>query len=90
VELWLKDPVTRTYLQCLWWSQDQLREALGNGAGINLASMEETFSKTVITEGKKQGYMSALAVQDELRRHEMLDPEAVIEMPEFKNEPEEI
>lgn len=52
--------------------------------------MEETFSKTVIAEGKKQGYMSALEVTEELRRHEMLDPEAVVEMPEFKNEPEEI
>jgi hypothetical protein len=47
--------------------------------------MEETFSKTVIAEGKKQGYMSALDVASELRRHEMLDPDASIEMPEVKN-----
>lgn len=54
---------------------------MGNGGCIDLASMEKTFSETVITEGKKQGYLSAMQVVSELSRHKMIEPEAVIESP---------
>jgi hypothetical protein len=43
--------------------------------------MEKTFSETVINEGKKQGYLSAVQVVNELNRHDMLEPDAVIESP---------
>lgn len=60
-----------------------MKEVMGKGGCIDLTNMEKTFSNTVITEGKKQGYLSALQVTDEMWRHEALDPEAVIEMPDI-------
>lgn len=48
--------------------------------------MERTFSETVITEGKKQGYLEATQVIEQLARHDLLEPEVIIEMPEISND----
>ena len=84
VELWLNNPVTKAYLQCLWWSQDQISEVIGSGDLFDRGSMENTFRQLAEAEGEKNGYLGALRVVEELNRHEMLDPKAKIEMPDVK------
>jgi len=88
LELWLNNPVTKTYLQCLWWSQDQIKEIMGNGNLIDRSSMENTYGQMREAEGQKQGYLSSTDVLGQLMMHSMLDfPEPIptIKMPDIEN-----
>jgi hypothetical protein len=85
LEEWLSNPVTKYYLQALWNSQDQIKEAIGNGGCIDFSSMERTFAETLMMEGKKQGYLSAMEVVSELARHELIEEDAKLVDPDCKD-----
>jgi hypothetical protein len=84
LEIWLNDPVTKYYLQALWWSRDQVKEVQGKGGWFDINSMEKTFAGTAISEGKKEGYDSAMQVVNELSKHSLLDDDVNLEMPKLE------
>lgn len=41
--------------------------------------MEKTFAETVLLEGRKRGYLSALDIMEELYRHDAIEPGSKID-----------
>jgi len=85
LEIWLNDPVTKTYLQCLWWSQDQVKEVMGSGLLVDRSSMENTYGQIREAEGQKTGLSQAMDIVGQLRRHKMIEEDADIESPSCEN-----
>jgi hypothetical protein len=46
--------------------------------------MEKTFAGTAISEGKKEGYDSAMQVVNELSKHSLLDDDVKLKMPKLE------
>ncbi len=73
IEIWLNDPVTKTHLQCLWWSAEQIRELMGKGEFIDRKSMENSYGDTREAAGQIDGLESATDVIRHFNQHEMVD-----------------
>ena len=58
-DIWIDDPTTKTYLQCLKWSAEQIAESLGNGAGIDTSNNDLSMNQISTAMGKKSGFIEA-------------------------------
>jgi hypothetical protein len=71
LEVWLNSQATKTYLQCLRWSEDQIREIIGNG-GCVAATADESFGLIHSAMGQRLGFNHALDVNRQFTTHGML------------------
>ena len=75
IEIWLDNPVTKTYLQCLEWSGEQIREALGKGGYVDSDNNDRTCNHVHSALGEAEGLAKAGSPQAILNTHEMLEEE---------------
>ena len=88
LEVWLNNPVTKTYLQSLYFSHSQEKEAIGNGSCLNKESMERSFAAMNEAEGIKSGLTAAMDVVGLLNKHVLLEQaedRAEVVMPDLEN-----
>ena len=73
MEIWLDNPVTKTYLQCLEWSAEQVSEVLGNEGLIDSENNDHTSNAIHSALGKKRGLLDACDPSTIITLHEMLE-----------------
>ena len=73
LEIWLDSPVTKTYLQCLKWSAEQITEAMGSGVFIDFHNADTTFGAMRDAIGHRNGFMKSSDPTEQLNKHEMLE-----------------
>ncbi len=74
LQLWLADPTTKKYLQCLEWSYEQNAEATGMYMFVR-GTDEETIHELYRSVGESQCFTHCLDVETTLDRHKMLEPD---------------
>ena len=72
LEIWMDSPVTKTYLQCLEWSADQIKEILGNGGMIDSSNSDLTHARLHSALGEKTGLLRATDPDIVMRTHKMI------------------
>ena len=72
-DIWLDNPVTKTYLQCLEWSGEQIAEILGNGGFVDSTNNDRTSNQIHSALGEKEGLIKAGNPNGLLITHEMLE-----------------
>ncbi len=71
-DLWIDNPVTKAYLQCLEWSAEKISEALGKGALVASDNNDTTCNAIHSALGQQGGFRLAQSVQERFLEHEML------------------
>lgn len=73
LDIWMDNPVTRTYLQCLEWSAEQISEVLSKGGLVNPENNDHTSNRIHLALGNRIGLSHALNVKGAIIAHEMLE-----------------
>ena len=55
ISIWLADPVTKTYFQCLHWMKEDVMDDMGKGGCIDSTNSDHTFAKSNVNLGYQQG-----------------------------------
>jgi hypothetical protein len=71
-ELWIDQPVTKQYLQCLEWSGERIAEALGRGGFVNSRNNDETCNSIHSALGEVEGLLKASEPFEIFIEHEMI------------------
>lgn len=74
-DIWISNPVTKTYLQCLMWSAEQCREVLGSGNLIDSTNNDKSMNSIHSALGEARGYEKSTQLADILNVHKMLEEE---------------
>ena len=72
-DIWIDNPVTRAYLQCLKWSAEQAAEIAGNGSLIDSSNNDRSMNNIHGVMGQKTGLNTASDPESLFRTHEMLE-----------------
>jgi len=78
-DIWVNDPATRTYFQCLAWSAEQIAEVLGKGGFVDSKNNDHTSNQIHSALGQKEGLFFARNANRILRVHGMLDIDKPVE-----------
>lgn len=73
MEIWLENSTTKTYLQCLKWSGEQVEEILGNGSHIDPTNNDLSMNRIHSVLGQKIGLVNASDPTSIFNIHEMLE-----------------
>ena len=76
LEIWLDNPVTQKYLQCLGWSKEQIQEVLGKGGYIDSDNNDKSMNRIHSALGEQAGLEKAQDPTAILIAHQMLELEA--------------
>lgn len=71
-DIWIDNPVTKTYLQCLEWSGEQVEEVLGKGGYIDPSNNDLSMNRVYNALGQKTGLTNASKPWDIMITHEMI------------------
>ena len=74
-DIWINDPTTKTYLQCLKWSAEQMAEVIGNGGFIDSSNNDITVNQLYDSLGIKSGLLQAADPKPILTIHQLLEEE---------------
>ena len=72
-DLWLANPVTKTYLQCIEWSCEQISEILGKGLHIDASNNDLSMNRIQSLLGQKIGLKNAHSLWSIMITHEMIE-----------------
>ncbi len=75
LDIWVDNPVTKTYLQCLDWSAEQCREVLGSGHLIDSTNNDKSMNAVHSALGEARGYEKSGLFIDIFNVHKMLEEE---------------
>lgn len=78
-DLWIDNPVTKTYLQCLEWSAEQIAESLGKGSNVDSSNNDLSMNIIHSRLGEKVGLLKAANPIDQFITHEMLEDKEIQE-----------
>jgi len=73
MEIWLDNPVTKTYLQCLEWSGEQIGEVLSKGGFVDSTNNDHTSNQIHSALGEQEGLSKACDPTAIFTIHEMLE-----------------
>ncbi len=73
LELWLTDPTTRKYFQCLAWHVEQNVEFVG-GASFISDDSSKTYAQLIGLIGERGGLELAIDYESIFKQHDMLEP----------------
>ena len=73
MEIWLDNPVTNTYLQCLEWSGEQIGEVLSRGGFVDSTNNDHTSNQIHSAMGRRHGLSEACDPTAILAIHKMLE-----------------
>ena len=76
LEIWLADPVTKVYFQCIRWRVDENIELMGNGDYIHNADPVITQIASQCAIAERETYLGLSDINDILNGHKfnMLEP----------------
>lgn len=74
-EIWLENPVTLVYLQCLEWSAEQITEILGNGGYVDSNNNDRSMNMLHSATGEQGGLKKAGIPRGIMDAHRMLEEE---------------
>lgn len=74
LQLWLSDPTTQKFHQCLKWNIEQNKEFLGSGDWAN-PDGDQMLTTVAGILGQRDGIESCLDFTAVFNRHQMLEPE---------------
>ena len=72
-DIWIDNPVTRVYLQCLKWSAEQAEEIAGNGSLIDSSNNDLSMNHIHGVMGQKIGLITASNPESLFNTHEMIE-----------------
>jgi len=72
-EIWLDNPVTIAYMQCLEWSAAQIEETMSKGGFIDSSNADLTMSQLHSAMGEARGLIDATFPEILFEKHEMLE-----------------
>ena len=72
IDLWLTNPVTKTYLQCLEWFNADVIDEASTGSIVDTASADVTHAMIHMNLGHQQGLNTAMNHQELLSRYDMV------------------
>ena len=72
IQLWLNDPVTKVYLQCLDWFKEEVNESASNGSIVDSSCADLTHAMIHQNLGQQQGLTSAIGYQSLFARFGMI------------------
>ena len=72
-DIWIDNPVTLMYIQCLRWSEDQIQEALGHGGFIDSNNNDKTCNQIHSALGEQRGYLKAQNPISFFVNHQMIE-----------------
>ena len=75
LDIWLDNPVTKTYLQCLMWCSEQRREIVGGGALIDATNNDCSMNNIHMTLGEETAFSLASKPEPIFHVHKMLEEE---------------
>ena len=73
MEIWLDNPVTKIYLQCLEWSGEQAEEIAGNGSVIDIGNNDRSMNSIHSLFGQKIGLTTASKPIALFNAHQMIE-----------------
>lgn len=76
-DLWIDNPVTQAYLQCLKWSAEQQEEIIGNGSLIDNSNNDLSMNRIQYADGASFGFKSSSNPISHFKLHEMIEVEDV-------------
>ena len=59
VDLWLKDPVTKTLFQCLEWQVGDVKDEINTGSCLDTSNADLTLSRISQRTGQIEGLITA-------------------------------
>lgn len=59
LDIWLANPVTKTYLKALGWKRDDQRESAGNGSIVDSSNADFTHAMIHQSLGQQEAYEKA-------------------------------
>ena len=74
-DLWIENPVTKAYLQCLNWSSEQQQEIVGSGGLVDTTNNDKSMNQIQYALGTSNGLQSAVNPLDHLHTHQMIELE---------------
>ncbi len=74
-DIWIDNPVTIAYLQCLEWSAEQNGEVVENGSLIDTSNNDLSMNRIQYANGVKFGFNSATNPVEHFNTHQMLELE---------------
>lgn len=78
LDLWLKDPVTKTLCQCLEWHQDDVKDELSSGSCVDESNADLTLSKISRRRGQIEGLITASDFGAVLDRYKMVGEDSYV------------
>lgn len=78
LEIWMHDPTTQKYLQCLAWYVEQSVEHMGNGGCVK-DTAEQTYRASSVNLAVREALTGCQDVEDILNGHDMLEAVEVTE-----------
>ena len=72
VEIWLAQPVTKTFLQCLQWKWLDVRDQAGVGALVDSSNADMTHALLHRALGQQDGYAEAGQPETLMDHYEMI------------------
>jgi len=73
IDLWLSNPVTKAYLDCIKWYCEEVTSTLGDGSCVDSSNADLTLSHIHLAMGQQQGLESAGDYIDLLSRFKMIE-----------------
>jgi len=74
LEIWLSSSVTQTYLQCLNWFLEDVKDEANDDKLVDSSNSDLTFANIHVNMGHKQGLRSAMDYKTLMNRLEMIEP----------------
>ena len=74
-DIWIDNPVTKVYLQCLEWSAEQAEEIAGSGSLIDSSNNDLSMNHIHGVMGQKIGLTTASNPEQLLNTHKLLEEE---------------
>lgn len=71
--MWLANPVTQNFLECLKFSQDEVFDQVAKGNGFDIANNDKTCNVIYFNSGLKEGYRISSEVTALLEKYEMVE-----------------
>jgi regulatory protein YycI of two-component signal transduction system YycFG len=75
LEIWLSNSVTISYLNCLKFYQESVKDSTNKGEGFDMENNDKTCNMLYFREGLKEGYRIAGEPENLLNHYEMLESE---------------
>jgi hypothetical protein len=75
VEVWLANPVTQTYLNCLKFYQGDVKDSTDSGEGFDMGNNDQTCNLLYFREGLKEAFRISGEVEDLLGHYKLVERE---------------